>query len=127
MEHPVRFVHLTLGLWFLGGCIDINLPEEGLVGRGAPFVLKREAEAIERNGSCLVWIADNGRTFVLFQDSRVANTLLDDATTPGARSRLELAPRSDLGEPCRAGAIVAEVTKVLEVDGADTSGLFGGN
>lgn len=100
------------------GCIEINLPEEGgLFSGGTTFVANGTAESIENNASCLVWRADDGRAFVLFQNSRVANADFDTVTTPGVRARLELKIRSDIGEHCRADAIVAEVQKVLSIDG----------
>ena len=100
-----------------GGCIEINLPEGGgLLGGGTTFVANGIAESIENNGSCLVWRADDGRAFVLFQSSRVASADFDTVTTLGVRARLELTIRSDIGEHCRADAIVAEVQKILSVE-----------
>lgn len=34
----------------LGGCVTINLPEEGILGGGS-FVVKGVAEIVENNGS----------------------------------------------------------------------------
>jgi hypothetical protein len=70
-----------VALCVAAGCIDINLPEEGLVG-GGPFVLKGEAESVENEGACLIWLGIDGRRFVLFQDVRVSNEDFDAVTTP---------------------------------------------
>jgi len=110
-------------LFIVAGCIEINLPEDGLLGEG-PFVLKGEAEAIENDGACLIWLAIDGRRFVLFQDARVANEDFDAVTTLGTESRLELSPRSALGEQCRSDAIAAEITDILEIDGVSQQGIF---
>ncbi len=102
----------------VGGCIEVILPSIG--GESQPtFVVSGQAKSIEENGSCFVWEADDGQTFVLVQDSSVANADFDAATTPGTRSRLELTTRTDLGRSCRSGASVAEVDKILEIDGND--------
>ena len=126
MRDPRILLTILVGASICAGC-TIDLPDEGLLGRDSvTFVTKGEAESVEENGSCLVWLADDGRTFVLVQNARVKNEDFDALTTPGVRSRLELKTRPELGRPCRIGATVAEVTKVLEVEangGAGTQSL----
>ena len=107
----------------LGGCITINLPEEGVLGGGS-FVVTGVAEVVENNGSCAIWLADDGRTFVLFQDPRLPNADFDNVTTPGTRSRLVLDLRSALGDRCREDAIAAVVDRVLETDGPGASRML---
>lgn len=50
------------------------------------------------------------------------NAHFDAVTTIGTPTWLELALRADLGEACRADAIVAEVTRVLELTGEEIPG-----
>ena len=107
----------------LGGCITIDLPDEGVLGGGS-FVVKGVAETVENNGSCAIWLADEGRTFVLFQDPRLPNDDFDIVTTPGTRSRLVLDLRSALGDRCREDAIAAVIDRVLEIEGPETSQLM---
>ena len=107
----------------LGGCITINLPDEGILGGGS-FVVKGVAEIVENNGSCAIRLADDGRLFVLFQDPRLPNDDFDAATTPGTRSRLVLDPRSALGDRCRVDAIAAVINRVLEIEGPETSRMM---
>ncbi len=87
-------------------------------------MLKGEAEGIEDAGACLIWLAIDGRRFVLFQHARVSNEDFDAVTTPGTQLRLELSPRSALGERCRSDATAAEVTQVLEIDGVLQQATF---
>ena len=61
---------------------------------------------IDQDGPCLVWLGDNGETFHLFQDPRIANDDFDRVTTPGVASRLELSVRTDLFVACEVGTIV---------------------
>ncbi len=123
----MRYLPTLLGLVLIifpcAGCIDINLPQEGLLG-GGPFVLKGEAGSIENDGACLVWVGIDGRMFLLFQTARLSNEDFDAVTTPGTPSRLELSPRSELGEQCRSDAIAAEVTQILEIDGVSQQAAF---
>ncbi|MCH8147806.1 MAG: hypothetical protein IH987_07405 [Planctomycetes bacterium] len=107
----------------LGGCITINLPEEGVLGGGS-FVVNGVAEIVENNGSCAIWLADDGRLFVLFQDPRLPNDDFDAVTTPGRRSRLVLDLRSALGDRCREDAIAAVVDRVLETNGPGASRMM---
>ncbi len=48
MRRLQAFPGFLLTLFLSGGCIDINLPEEGLLTGGGPFVLKGEAERVSR-------------------------------------------------------------------------------
>ena len=99
----------------VAGCIDIAIPgEETLFARGTSFVVSGTAAVVDNGGPCLVWIAENGVTYHLFQGVRVENDDFDRVTTPGATSRLEVATRSDLVVACRIGTIV-EVQGVLEI------------
>ena len=119
-----RLSAVTLAVFCVAaGCIEINLPEEGLLG-GGPFVLKGEAEGVEEDGACLIWLAIDGRRFVLFQVARVSNEDFDSVTTPGTQSRLELSPRSALRGECRRDATAAEVTQILEIDGVSQQSTF---
>ena len=111
-----------LALVFPGtGCIYVSVPAEISLSSGSPtFVVSGVAQAIEDNGSCFVWAADDGTIFVLFQAPALKNTDFDRVITPGTRSRLSLTVRSDLGfldEPCYPGAVVVQVDKVLEITG----------
>lgn len=114
-----HFISMLSLFTIIGGCIEINLPDDGLLSIGSDFVIKGVAESIEDNGACLVWSAIDGRTFILAQSAGVPNDSFDSVTTPGTASRLVIHERGDLGEPCREGAIVAEVSRVLEIDGED--------
>ncbi len=107
----------------LGGCITISLPDEGVLGGGS-FVVKGVAEIVENNGSCAIWLADDGREFVLFQDPRLPSDDFDAVTTPGTRSRLVLDVRSALGDQCRVDAIAAVIDRVLEIEGPEASRMM---
>jgi hypothetical protein len=101
--------------WF-GSCISIDVPTPT-----GPFVLSGQAQAIEDNNSCFIWLANDGTTYVLWQGPRIPNDVFDTVVTPGTTARLELEIRTDLGRPCQEGATVAQVTGVLEVNGVDRS------
>ena len=107
------FVLLTLTA---AACITVEFPEQvELFPAGAPFVVKGTADLADVDGEpCLVWLAENGVIYHLFQDLRVGNEDYDRVTTPGVTSRLELATRSDLVVTCQIGTIV-EVLDVLEI------------
>ena len=66
------------------------------------------------NGDCLVWQADNGQSYYLYQNALLENNSFDRINTPGVTSRLVIAIRNDLPAGCRADN-VAEVNQVLEV------------
>jgi hypothetical protein len=104
-----------LTLACVSGCIDLalNAPET-LLPVGTPFVVKGTAAVIDSGGPCLIWEAENGITYHLFQDPRVDNETFDRVTTPGVTSRLEIAIRNDLEVVCQVGRIV-EVQDVLEI------------
>jgi hypothetical protein len=97
----------------LSGCIDLIAPET-LLPVGTSFVVRGTAAIVDDGGPCLIWLADNGLAYYLYQDPSVDNDTFDRATTPGATSRLELAVRNDLTAPCLVDAIV-EVQDVLEI------------
>ncbi len=106
---------LVLGLLplvCLAGCPELS--PQSLFVRGEPFVVSGTAAVVDEAGPCLVWFADNGVTYHLFQAPRVDNEDFDRATTPGVRSRLEIATRNDLFIDCEVGTIV-EVQRVLEI------------
>ena len=88
--------------------------------------LEGVAETVENNGSCAIWLADDGRVFVLFQDPRLPNDDFDIVTTPGTRSRLVLDLRSALGDRCREDAIAAVIDRVLEIEGSEASRIMNG-
>lgn len=92
------------------GCLSQNT----LFVRGEPFIISGTADVVDRNGACAVWYGENGVTYHLFQGPRVQNADFDRVTTPGVRSRLEIATRSDLVVTCEYGTIV-EVERVLEI------------
>lgn len=97
------------------GCGDLSAATDSFFVRGEPFVISGSFALVETaDGTCPVWFGDNGATYHLFQAARVPNEDFDAATTPGARSRLEIAPRNDLFLACEVGIIV-EVQRVLEV------------
>jgi hypothetical protein len=104
-------------LWALlltSGCtINLSAPES-LLPIGSAFVISGTASLADNNGPCLVWIAENGVTYHLFQSSTVENETFDRIATPGVTSRLLLAKRSDLEVNCLMGTIV-EVQDVLEI------------
>lgn len=113
---PPVAVMIALVFALSAGCINIDIPAaSSLFPTGTSFVLQGTASTIDENGPCLVWLADNGLTYHLFQDPRVDNADFDAVTTPGVRSRLELATRADLEVDCQVGTIV-EVQSVLEID-----------
>ncbi|MCG3136361.1 MAG: hypothetical protein HJJLKODD_00190 [Phycisphaerae bacterium] len=107
---------LLFGFVFLGGCID--LPEQvTILPTGTPFVVRGTATVVtvmNDNQSCLVWLADNGITYQLFQDPLLENELFDQVTAPGTTSRLVVATRTDIEVGCQIG-IVVEVQDVLEL------------
>ncbi len=107
-----------LALVTLSACInlDVNVPDNLLGIGGGSFVISGQAGVSSGSQSCPVWIGDNGVTYHLFQDPRVSNEAFDAITTPGTRSRLELAIRDDLELTCRVGQTV-EVENVLEIGG----------
>ena len=109
----VVVIFVTIGV---AGCVNVDVPEEvTLLPVGTPFVISGTAalEDVE-GGPCLVWVADNGFVYHLFQDPSLENETFDRITTPGVRSRLELAARNDLDVACQIGTIV-EVQDVLEI------------
>ena len=81
---------------------------------GAPFIVGGTAAMVENGGPCLVWVGDNGVTYHLFQGLGLDNETFDRITTPGVRSRLQLAVRNDLTVACQMGPTV-DVQDVLEV------------
>ena len=97
------------------GCGDLSAATDNLFVRGESFVISGTFAIIDNNGPCPVWFGENGATYHLFQAPRVPNDDFDRATTPGVRSRLEIAPRNDLFLACEVGEIV-EVQRVLGVD-----------
>ena len=104
---------LAIGL--LAGC-TIQIPSaESLFSVGTPFVLSGTATISNTPSEpCAVWIGDNGITYYLFQDAKLANELFDRITTPGVTSRLKLVTRTDLEASCHDGPFV-EVLDVLEI------------
>ncbi|MGE3182167.1 MAG: hypothetical protein AB7N71_11085 [Phycisphaerae bacterium] len=123
MQIPnIRFAALVrvtvvgfLGTMTISGCGDLSAATDSFFVRGEPFVISGTFAIVDNgNGPCPVWFGDNGATYHLFQAARVTNADFDAATTPGARSRLEIAPRNDLFLACEVGTIV-EVQRVLEV------------
>lgn len=97
------------------GCPSLSDATQSLFVRGEPFIVSGTSAVIQRNGGpCKVWYAENGASYHLFQGDRVLNAEFDRATTPGVRSRLEIAPRSDLFLACESGTLV-EVQQVLEI------------
>jgi len=99
----------------LAGCsFNVQVLPENLVSTGTPFVVSGTSVVLDENGPCLGWIADNGITYHLFQTSRIDNDVFDRITTPGVRSRLEIAVRTDLELACQVGEL-AEVRNVLEI------------
>ena len=100
----------------LVGCVTVDIPEEvSLLSTGEAFVISGTAALENVEGQpCLVWVADNGLTYHLFQHPALENATFDRVTTPGVRSRLELATRNDLDVNCLIGTIV-EVQDVLEI------------
>ena len=115
MRRTKAIFTIILAFAVLNGCVELNLGG----GTGATFVMTGVAESADENGFCFIWRADNGTDYMLYQNSRVPNADFDAAVTPGTRSRLELKIRFDLGEACQPGALVAEVTKVLEIETDD--------
>ncbi len=106
----------ALALAGAGSCtINLDLGSDSLFPTGTSFVLRGTTDIVDTgSGSCLVWLGENGITYHLFQNSRVANDEFDLVTTPGVTSRLELATRSDLVVECRVGTVV-EVQNILEI------------
>ncbi len=104
-----------LALGNLGCTFNADLGSDSLFPVGTSFVISGTAEAVASDtGTCLIWLANNGVTYHLFQSTRIANEDFDRITTPGVTSRLEIAPRSDLVVDCRMGTIV-EVQDILEI------------
>lgn len=95
------------------GCIDLPRLDDIFV-RGEPFITSGTTVIVERGGPCVTWLGDNGVTYHLFQGLNVVNADFDRILVPGVRSRLVLAPRSDLEVTCRIGRTV-EVQAVLEI------------
>jgi hypothetical protein len=110
-----RFLTLTL-LLVLIGCSSFEVPgNEQLFPRGAPFVVKGTAGLVFSNRPCPVWYGDNGVSYHLFQGQRVDNDEFDLVVTPGVRSRLEIAVRTDIFLDCQVG-VIAEVENILEIE-----------
>ncbi len=93
-------------------CINLNTSQ--LLPVGTPFVVQGTMTLGGPNGDCLVWQADNGQSYYLYQNALLDNNAFDQINTPGVTSRLVIAIRSDLPAGCRADK-VAEVNQVLEV------------
>ena len=93
-----------------GGCVNLNTSQ--LLPVGTPFVV--QGTMTTTNSGCLVWQADNGESFYLFQDPLLDNNLFDQVNSPGVTSRLVIVTRSDLTSPCKTDKI-AQVQEVLEV------------
>ncbi|MBK9129155.1 MAG: hypothetical protein IPM13_15335 [Phycisphaerales bacterium] len=105
----------AVSLALLASCISVDIPGQGtLFVRGEPFIVQGVAAVQNRGGPCRVWIGDNGLTYELYQGLRLTNEEFDRIVQPGARSRLELATRSDLTTACGLGTVV-EVQRVLEI------------
>jgi hypothetical protein len=101
----------------LAGCIDLNLNIlDTLFPQGAEYVVSGTSAVVDDGGPCRVWFGDDGRTYYLFQTTRLENDLFDEVITPGATARLVISTRSDLEAPCGVDAIV-EVQEVLEIAG----------
>jgi hypothetical protein len=99
----------------LSGCGALEDLTQGVIVRGEPFIISGTSGVYEYEGGiCRVWYADNGASYHLFQGARVTNDEFDRVTTPGVRSRLEIAPRNDLYLKCARGQLV-EVQLVLEI------------
>lgn len=102
---------IALGL----SCVDVDIPvTPSLFPTDRSFILSGTAAVIDQDGPCLVWLGENGETFHLFQDPRIANDDFDRITAPGVTSRLEVSVRTDLFVACEVGTIV-EVTDILEI------------
>ena len=97
-------------LFALVGACNLNTAQ--LLPVGTPFVVQGTMSVT--NAGCLVWDADNGQSFYLYQDPLLDNNLFDQITTPGVTSRLVIVTRSDLTSPCKTDKI-AQVQEVLEV------------
>jgi hypothetical protein len=93
-----------------GGCINLNRSE--LLPVGTPFVV--QGTMTVSDGDCLVWQANNGESFYLYQDPLLDNNLFDQVNTSGVTSRLVIVTRSDLTAPCKTDKIV-QVQEVLEI------------
>ncbi|HRX85700.1 MAG TPA: hypothetical protein P5572_11845 [Phycisphaerae bacterium] len=111
-----RLLALAVVMLGAGSCtLNLDLGSDTLFPTGTSFVLRGTADLVDTpDGACLVWLGENGVTYHLFQNTRVANDEFDLITTPGVTSRLELATRSDLVVQCRLGTIV-EVQNILEI------------
>ncbi len=104
-----------LAVFLVAGCIDIQIPvAPTLFPTGTSFVVKGTMTVENHDGSCLVWVGENGVEYHLFQNPRVSNDDYDSVTTPGTTSRLVLATRDDLEVGCQVGSIV-EVQDILEI------------
>ena len=108
-----KITALVLLTVLLGVGCGFQLPSS-LFSSGAPFILSGTAALADEDGPCLVWLGDNGETYHLFQSLGLDNETFDRITTPGTRSRLQLAERNDLTVTCQMGPIV-DVQDVLEV------------
>jgi hypothetical protein len=99
----------------LSACdVAVDLGADSLFPTGTSFVVRGTADVFEGNGSCPIWIGENGVIYHLFQNPRVPNEEFDRVITPGTTSRLELAVRTDLVVTCQVGTI-AEVEDILEI------------
>lgn len=96
----------------LFGCIDLGA--DSLLPVGTPFVVRGTMTVSGQGGACLVWEAENGQSYFLYQDSLLDNNVFDRVTTPGVTSRLVGATRSDLPSACTVDAVL-QVTEVLEI------------
>lgn len=104
-----------LGAGPIGCTFNLDLGSDTLFPVGTSFVVRGTADRIDTaQGSCLVFLGENGVTYHLFQSPRIDNDEFDLVTTPGVTSRLEIATRSDLIVDCQVGTIV-EVQNILEI------------
>jgi hypothetical protein len=96
-----------------GGCFSLGDTSQ-LLPVGTPFVVRGTMTVTSEEGACLVWRAENGQSYFLYQDPLLDNDVYDRVIVPGATSRLVIATRSDLVAGCQVDG-VAQVKEVLEI------------
>lgn len=106
----------VVGLALAVGTCTVELPNP--LATETPFIVRGTSEMREvfGRGQCLVWVADTGVLYHLFQGDTISNADFDAIVKAGVTSRLRIAVRKDLEVGCRLGqtVVVEEVLQIIQ-------------
>lgn len=115
----IRFVGLMLAAPALVVAISsctIDIPNP--IATATPFIVKGTSTLrdVFGQGQCLVWVADTGVNYHLFQGDSVSSLQFDAVMVPGVTARLRIAVRDDLEVGCRLGrtVVVEDVLQIIQ-------------